>query len=113
MAEAHRIESEQEALDVARRFAEQIRPESGNRDRERRLPIDEIEWFSHSGLLGITVPDRDGYLLSGEKFHCTGALFAHWVPVRVTDLDGNRVVAVVNRRSEGLNRIAPPRHAWL
>jgi SfnB family sulfur acquisition oxidoreductase len=189
MAEAHRIEGEQEALEVARRFAEQIRPESGNRDRERRLPIDEIEWFSQSGLWGITVPkeyggagvstpvftevvaivseadaslgqipqnhyanieeirlvgtdaqkrfffdriikgdrlgnaaverggktvlenqtklvpDGDGYSLSGEKFYCTGALFAHWVPVRATDLDGNRVVAVVNRRSEGLTVI--------
>ncbi len=189
MAEAHRIESEQEALDVARRFADQIRPESGTRDKERRLPIDEIEWFSQSGLWGITipkefggagvstavftevvaivseadaslgqipqnhyanieeirlvgsdaqkrfffdrilkgdrlgnaaverggktvvdnqtklVPDGEGYLLSGEKFYCTGALFAHWVPVRVTDSDGNRVVAIVNRRSEGLTVI--------
>jgi SfnB family sulfur acquisition oxidoreductase len=51
------------------------------------------------------VADGDGYLLSGEKFYCTGALFAHWVPVRVTDFDGNRVVAIVNRQSEGLTVI--------
>ena len=189
MAEAHRIKSEQEALEAARRISEQIRPTSGDRDRDRRLPFEEIEWFSQSGLWGITVPkeyggagvstpvfteivaiiseadaslgqipqnhyanveeirligtetqkafffdrilrgDRlgnaaversgksvlenqtklvtngDGYLLTGEKFYSTGALFAHWVPVRVTDPDGHRVVVIVNRRSEGLTVI--------
>src|SRR5580704_12508266 len=189
MAEAHRIKNEEEALEAARRTAEEIRPTSGDRDRDRRLPIEEIEWFTQSGLWGITVPkeyggagvstpvfsevvaiiseadaslgqipqnhyanveeirligtkaqkefffdrilkgerlgnaaveragktvfenqtklvaDGDGYLLSGEKFYSTGALFAHWVPVRVTDLDGKRVVAIVNRRSEGLTVI--------
>jgi len=152
-------------------------PDSGARDKERRLPFEEIEWFSQSGLWGITVPkeyggagvstaifaevvaivseadasigqipqnhyanveeirlvgteaqkafffdrilkgdrlgnaaversgktvlenqtklvpDGDGYRLTGEKFYSTGALFAHWVPVRVTDSDGNRVVS--------------------
>jgi SfnB family sulfur acquisition oxidoreductase len=189
MAEAHRIKSEQEALEAARRISEQIRPTSGARDKDRRLPFEEIEWFSQSGLWGITVPkeyggagvstpvftevvaiiseadaslgqipqnhyanveeirligtetqkafffdrilrgDRlgnaaversgksvlenqtklvpngDGYLLTGEKFYSTGALFAHWVPVRVTDPDGHRVVVIVNRRSEGLTVI--------
>jgi SfnB family sulfur acquisition oxidoreductase len=51
------------------------------------------------------VPNGDGYLLTGEKFYSTGALFAHWVPVRVTDPDGHRVVVIVNRRSEGLTVI--------
>ena len=54
MAEAHRIKSEQEALEAARRIAEEIRPTSGDRDRDRRLPFEEIEWFSQSGLWGIT-----------------------------------------------------------
>jgi alkylation response protein AidB-like acyl-CoA dehydrogenase len=189
MAEAHRIDSEQEALETARRIAEQIRPGSASRDKDRRLPFEEIEWFSQSGLWGITVPkqyggagvstsvftevvaiiseadaslgqipqnhyanleeirligteaqkafffdrilkgdrlgnaaversgktilenqtklipDGDAYLLTGEKFYSTGALFADWVPVRVTDQDGNRVVAIVNRQSEGLTVI--------
>jgi SfnB family sulfur acquisition oxidoreductase len=189
MAEAHRIKSEQEALEAARRIAEQIRPESAARDKDRRLPFEEIEWFSQSGLWGITVPkeyggagvstatftevvaiiseadasvgqipqnhyanveeirlvgteaqkafffdrilkgdrlgnaaversgktvlenqtklvpDGDAYLLTGEKFYCTGALFADWVPVRVTHPDGNKVVAIVSRRSEGLTVI--------
>jgi SfnB family sulfur acquisition oxidoreductase len=189
MAEAQRIKSDEQALEAARQFAEQIRAGSAARDKERRLPFEEIEWFSQIGLWGITVPkeyggagvstatftevvaivseadasigqipqnhyanveeirlvgteeqkrfffDRilrgerlgnaaversgktvvdnqtrlvpegDGYRLSGEKFYCTGAIFAHWVPVRVTNADGKRVVALVSRHSEGLTVI--------
>ena len=189
MAEAQRIKSDQQALEAARQFAEQIRTGSAARDKERRLPFEEIEWFSQTGLWGITVPkeyggagvstatftevvaivseadasigqipqnhyanveeirlvgteeqkrfffdrilrgerlgnaaversgktvldnqtrlvpDGDGYRLSGEKFYCTGAIFAHWVPVRVTNADGKRVVALVSRHSEGLTVI--------
>ena len=189
MAEAQRIKSDEQALEAARQFAEQIRTGSAARDRERRLPFEEIEWFSQTGLWGITVPkeyggagvstatftevvaivseadasigqipqnhyanveeirlvgteeqkrfffdrilrgerlgnaaversgktvvdnqtrlepDGDGYRLSGEKFYCTGAIFAHWVPVRVTNADGQRVVALVSRHSEGLTVI--------
>lgn len=189
MAEAQRIKTDEQALEAARLFAKQIRGESTARDRERRLPVDEIESFSQTGLWGITVPkeyggpgvstttftevvaivseadasigqipqnhyanveeirllgteaqkkfffdrilkgerlgnaaversgknvianqtrlepDGDGYRLSGEKFYCTGALFAHWVPVRVTNADGKRVLAIVNRHSEGLTVI--------
>jgi SfnB family sulfur acquisition oxidoreductase len=189
MAEAQRIKSDEQALEAARQFAEQIRTGSVARDKERRLPFEEIEWFSQTGLWGITVPkeyggpgvstatftevvaivseadasigqipqnhyanveeirlvgteeqkrfffdrilrgerlgnaaversgktvvdnqtrlvpDGDGYRLSGEKFYCTGAIFAHWVPVRVTNADGQRVVALVSRHSEGLTVI--------
>jgi SfnB family sulfur acquisition oxidoreductase len=189
MAEAQRIKSDEQALEAARLFAEQIRGDSAVRDKERRLPFEEIESFSQTGLWGITVPkeyggagvatttftevvaivseadasigqipqnhyanveeirligteaqkkfffdrilrgerlgnaaversgknvianqtrlvpDGDGFRLSGEKFYCTGALFAHWVPVRVTNADGKRVLAIVNRHSEGLTVI--------
>jgi SfnB family sulfur acquisition oxidoreductase len=189
MAEAQRIKSDEQALEAARVFAEQIRGDSAVRDKERRLPFEEIESFSQTGLWGITVPkeyggagvstttftevvaivseadasigqipqnhyanveeirligteaqkkfffdrilrgerlgnaaversgknvianqtrlvpDGDGFRLSGEKFYCTGALFAHWVPVRVTNDDGKRVLAIVNRHSEGLTVI--------
>jgi SfnB family sulfur acquisition oxidoreductase len=189
MAEAQRIKSDEQALEAARIFAQQIRGESAARDKDRRLPFEEIELFSQTGLWGITVPkeyggagvststftevvaivseadassgqipqnhyanveeirligteaqkkfffdrilkgerlgnaaversgknvianqtqllpDGDGYRLSGEKFYCTGALFAHWVPVRVTNTDGKRVLAIVNRHSEGLTVI--------
>jgi len=189
MAVAQRIQSDEQALEAARFFAQQIRPGSAARDKERRLPFEEIEWFSQTGLWGITipkeyggagvstvtfaevvaivseadasigqipqnhyanveeirligteaqkkfffdrilqgerlgnaavertgktvvenqtrlVPDGDGYRLSGEKFYCTGAIFAHWVPVRVTNADGKRVMALVARHSEGLTVI--------
>ena len=189
MGETHLIRSDQEALEIADRFARQIEAQSADRDKDRRLPVHEMELFSESGLLGMTVPkeyggpgvstvtfvtavalissadaslgqipqnhyanieeirlvgtegqksfffgrilqgDRlgnaaversgknvfenqtrlvpngTGYLLSGEKFYCTGALYAHWVPVRTVDPEGNRVVAIVNRQSEGLTVI--------
>jgi SfnB family sulfur acquisition oxidoreductase len=186
MGETHLIKNDQEALEIADRFARQIEAESDDRDKYRRLPFLEMELFSETGLLGMTVPksyggpgvstvtfvkavalissadaslgqipqnhyanieeirlvgteaqkafffarilqgDRlgnaaversgksilenqtrlvpsgEGYLLTGEKFYCTGALYAHWVPVRTVDPEGNRVVAIVNRQSEGL-----------
>ncbi|HEV3064718.1 MAG TPA: acyl-CoA dehydrogenase family protein, partial [Chthoniobacterales bacterium] len=189
MREAYLIKSDQEALEIAHRFANQIETESAERDTNRRLPLEEIELFSQSGLWGITVPklyggagvsavtfvkaialvsladasigqipqnhyanieeirlvgseeqkaffferilkgdrlgnaaversgknvlenrtrlvpDGQGYRLNGEKFYCTGALFAHWIPVRTVDPDGNRVVAIVSRQSEGLTVI--------
>jgi SfnB family sulfur acquisition oxidoreductase len=189
MGETRLIRSDQEALEAADRFARQIEADSAERDKHRRLPFQEMELFSESGLLGINVPkpyggpgvstltfvkvvalissadaslgqipqnhyanveeirivgteeqkafffqrilqgdrlgnaaversgktilenqtrlvpDGEGYLLSGEKFYCTGALFAHWVPVRTIDPEGNRVVAIVNRQSEGLTVI--------
>jgi alkylation response protein AidB-like acyl-CoA dehydrogenase len=189
MGKTHLIRNDQEALEIADHFARQIEAESAERDKHRRLPFHEMELFSESGLLGMTVPksyggpgvstvtfvkavalissadasvgqipqnhyanveeirlvgteaqksfffgrilqgDRlgnaaveragkdvfdnqtrlvrngTGYLLNGEKFYCTGALYAHWVPVRTIDPEGNRVVAIVNRQSEGLTVI--------
>jgi SfnB family sulfur acquisition oxidoreductase len=189
MSEAQRIKNDEQALEVARRFADNIRAQSADRDRERRLPVEEIDQFSQTGLWGITVPkeyggaavstgtftevvaiiseadasigqipqnhyanveeirligteaqksfffdrilrgerlgnaaversaktvlenqtrlvpDGEAYLLTGEKFYCTGALFAHWIPVRVTNPEGQRVVAIVSRLSEGLTVI--------
>jgi alkylation response protein AidB-like acyl-CoA dehydrogenase len=183
MGETYLIRNDQEALEIAEHFARQIEAESVNRDKYRRLPFHEMELFSKSGLLAMTVPksyggagvstvtfvnavalissadasigqipqnhfayieeiglvgteaqkffffgrilqgdrlgnaaiersgksilenqtrlipDGEGYLLSAEKFYCTGALFAHWVPVRTVDPEGNRVVAIVNRQA--------------
>lgn len=50
------IRSDAEALNVARELAAHFKRESAVRDRERRLPHDELELFSHTGLWGITVP---------------------------------------------------------
>ena len=56
----HIIRSDDEALDVARALAADFREGAIARDRERRLPWDELERFSRSGLWGITVPREYG-----------------------------------------------------
>ncbi|MCI0430281.1 MAG: SfnB family sulfur acquisition oxidoreductase [Rhodospirillales bacterium] len=57
---AHRIRRDAEALDVARRLAEDFAAGSSDRDRDRRLPFAELDRFSLSGLWGITVPKSYG-----------------------------------------------------
>ena len=59
-APAHRIRDDAEAIAVARRLAEQFVEESAVRDREDRLPYQEIDEFSQSGLWGISVPQTYG-----------------------------------------------------
>jgi SfnB family sulfur acquisition oxidoreductase len=54
------IGSDAEALDVARDSSLKLTAEASARDAERRLPEDEIEHLSATGLLGITVPHRFG-----------------------------------------------------
>lgn len=183
---AHRIDSDREALDVARALAAEFRTGASERDRDRRLPWAEIEKFSASGLGGISVPKAfggaevsyrtlaevfrvlcsadpalgqipqnhfgilgvvaqsadvaqkariyadvlagqrignagpergtrnilemkarlletpGGYRLSGKKFYSTGALFAHWVPVKALDEQGRVVLVFVKRGTPGL-----------
>lgn len=45
-AAAHRIGSDDEALETARELAALFARESIQRDRERRLPLEELELFS-------------------------------------------------------------------
>jgi SfnB family sulfur acquisition oxidoreductase len=54
------ITNDAEALAVARELANRLAQEAAQRDRERRLPHEEIEWFSQSGLWAITVPKTYG-----------------------------------------------------
>ena len=54
------ISSDAEAIAAAREFAERIAQGAPERDRERRLPVEEVEWFSQSGLWAITVPKAYG-----------------------------------------------------
>ena len=44
----------------------------------------------------------DGYVISGQKFYSTGALFAHWVAVKALNDEGRQVMAFVRRGSPGL-----------
>jgi SfnB family sulfur acquisition oxidoreductase len=48
------------------------------------------------------VRQGEGYAVSGEKFYCTGALFAHLVPIVAIDADGQVVVAIADRDAPGL-----------
>jgi alkylation response protein AidB-like acyl-CoA dehydrogenase len=57
---AHVIRDDKEAIEIAHRLAERFAQESALRDRERRLPFQELEEFSQSGLWGITVPKEYG-----------------------------------------------------
>ncbi|MBB6485065.1 SfnB family sulfur acquisition oxidoreductase [Rhizobium lusitanum] len=57
---AHRIQSEEEALDIARSLAAGFAQQASDRDINRVLPYDEIEMLSQSGLLGISVPSEHG-----------------------------------------------------
>ena len=53
---AHIIQDDQEAIDIAHRLAKGFAQEAALRDRERRLPVAELDAFSQSGLWGMTVP---------------------------------------------------------
>ena len=57
---AHRIRDDAEAIQVARQLAAQFAQEAALRDAERRLPVDELNAFSQSGLWGITIPRQYG-----------------------------------------------------
>ena len=67
------IGSDFEALEVAKGLAERFRAGASERDRDRRLPWDEIEQYTASGLGGITVPRAFGgpdvsYVTLGKVF---------------------------------------------
>jgi SfnB family sulfur acquisition oxidoreductase len=48
------------------------------------------------------VPDGSGYVITGEKFYCTGAWFAHIIPVLVRGQDGAAYAVFVPRTARGL-----------
>ncbi|WP_163022297.1 acyl-CoA dehydrogenase family protein, partial [Pseudomonas viridiflava] len=186
---AHVIASDAEAIEVARALAVRFAEEASVRDRERRLPVAELDEFSASGLWAITVPkayggagvsyvtvaevikiisaadpslgqipqnhlgildillqtgteeqkrhyfakalsgyrfgnafsesksknagtfqtrirfDGEHAVVDGEKFYCTGALFAHIVPVVGVDEQDNAFIAFVERDNPGLTII--------
>ncbi|MEG0248636.1 MAG: acyl-CoA dehydrogenase family protein, partial [Pseudomonas sp.] len=46
--------------------------------------------------------EGDHYVVSGQKFYSTGALFAHWVAVKAINDEGRQVLALVRRGTPGL-----------
>ena len=57
---AHIIQDDREAIEIAQRLAKSFAQEAAVRDRERRLPVAELDAFSQSGLWGMTVPEAYG-----------------------------------------------------
>ncbi|MCX4767487.1 SfnB family sulfur acquisition oxidoreductase [Streptomyces sp. NBC_01275] len=57
---AHVIADDAEALAVAAALADEFRPGASARDAERRLPREELDRLSASGLLAVTVPAEHG-----------------------------------------------------
>jgi len=189
LVHAHIIQSDAEALEIARALAEQFKQNAVQRDAERILPFEEIEAYSQSGLWAITVPKQyggaevssytvaqvialmsgvdgsigqipqnhfygleilrntgteqqkqklyaevlkgarfgnalaefktktaaqkqtaisrteHGFLVNGEKFYCTGSLFAHRIPTLVKDEQGREFLAFIPRQSQGLELV--------
>ena len=60
---ANVIRDDAEAIAVAKELARDFAAGATARDRERRLPIAEIERFSQAGLWAITVPKDLGLLV--------------------------------------------------
>ena len=189
LAQAHIIQSDAEALEIAQALAEQFKSNAIQRDAQRILPFQEIEAYSQSGLWAITVPKQyggaevssltvakiialmsgvdgsigqipqnhfyalevlrntgteqqkqklytevlkgarfgnalaefktknatqkqtaitpteHGFVVNGEKFYCTGSLFAHRIPTLVKDHENREFLAFIARESEGLELI--------
>ncbi|MQT42485.1 SfnB family sulfur acquisition oxidoreductase [Pseudomonas sp. FSL R10-2172] len=188
-AKAHVITSDAEAIEIAKALAVRFAEEASVRDRDRRLPVAELDLFAASGLWGITVPKAYGgagvsyvtvaevikiisaadsslgqipqnhlgvldillhtgseeqkryyygkalegwrfgnafsesksknvgafqtrirfedehAVVDGEKFYCTGALFAHIVPAVGVDEQNRPFIAFVERDNPGLTII--------
>lgn len=58
--DAHIIQSDEEAIQIAKNLAQEFAKEASQRDIERRLPLDEIQQYSQSGLWGINIPKEFG-----------------------------------------------------
>jgi len=56
----HIIRDDAEALEVAATLAAEFAPGAALRDRERRLPVQELKRLRQSGLWGITIPKEYG-----------------------------------------------------
>lgn len=192
-AQAHIIQSDAEALEIAEQLSQQFKINAVSRDTARELPFEEIEAFSQSGLWAITVPkqyggadvsshtvakiialfsgadgsigqipqnhfyalevlrntgtntqkqklysevlkgarfgnalaefktktaaqkhtqitqvtraNKQGFEVNGEKFYCTGSLFAHRIPTLVRDADNREYLAFIPSDAQGLQRI--------
>ena len=57
----------------------------------------------HVGAFETTLGhERDGYVVNGEKFYATGALFAHFIHIGAIGPDGKVYLAIASRGAKGL-----------
>jgi SfnB family sulfur acquisition oxidoreductase len=57
----------------------------------------------HVGAFETTLRrDGDSYVVNGEKFYATGALFAHFIHIGASDENGNVFLAIAPRQAPGL-----------
>src|SRR6202789_3895836 len=57
----------------------------------------------HVGAFETTLrPDGDSYVVNGEKFYATGALFAHFIHIGAVGPDGKVYLAIARRDAPGL-----------
>ncbi|MCA1367376.1 SfnB family sulfur acquisition oxidoreductase [Bradyrhizobium sp. BRP14] len=74
---AHRIESEEEALSIAKDLAAQLAEGASERDLERVLPYEELDRLAQSGLLAISIPsEHDGIDVSNAVLAEVTAILA-------------------------------------
>jgi SfnB family sulfur acquisition oxidoreductase len=78
---AYRIQSDEEALEIARTLGSGFARQASDRDMNRVLPYEELDAISQSGLLGITVPSEyDGLDISNAVLAEIIALLAEADP---------------------------------
>jgi SfnB family sulfur acquisition oxidoreductase len=70
----HIINSDAEAIEIARKLSERFAVDAARRDRERILPHTELRELSESGLLSIAVPREYGG--PGVSVRTTGEVFS-------------------------------------
>jgi len=86
----------------------------GSRDQQRELLSavrDGARFGNAQAEAGTRTPDQirtsivadgSGYVITGEKFYCTGAWFAHIIPVLARGQDGAAYAVFVPRTARGL-----------
>jgi SfnB family sulfur acquisition oxidoreductase len=73
MTAATIITSEEEAIATAERLAKHFKNGAGERDRDRRLPVEEVQESSQSGLWAVAVPREYGG--AGVRQRTVAAIF--------------------------------------
>ena len=59
----------------------------------------------HTQITQTQSKNQHGYLVNGEKFYCTGSLFAHRIPTLVRDDQEREFLAFISSDAQGVQRI--------